>query len=113
MRAGGDSNGRLLAYTSTIPRRESGRRHSRAVYLMSSLFKAPTVNIPPAPAPLPPPTMPDPFSPSAMNAAKVQAAARAGRSSTMLTQAARGGGTGTLAGGAGVPYSGRTLGGGG
>jgi hypothetical protein len=80
---------------------------------MSSLFKAPTVNIPPAPAPLPPPTMPDPFSPSAMNAAKVQAAQRAGRSSTMLTQAARGGGTGTLAGGAGVPYSGRTLGGGG
>ncbi len=82
---------------------------------MGSLFKAPTVNIPPPPTPIPPPPMPDPFSPAAMNAAKTQAALRAGRSSTMLTQAARGGGagTGTLAGGAAVPYAGRTLGGGG
>lgn len=82
---------------------------------MSSLFKAPTINIPPPPTPLPPPTMPDPFSPSAMSAAKVQAAQRAGRTSTMLTQASRGGTSspGTLAGGAAVPYSGRTLGGGG
>jgi hypothetical protein len=77
---------------------------------MSNLFKAPTVNIPAPPAPLPPPPMPDPFSPSAMNAAKNAAAQRAGRSSTILSQA---GNRGTLAGGAvGVPYGGATLGGG-
>lgn len=77
---------------------------------MSGLFKAPTINIPPPPAPIPPPPMPDPFSPSAMNAAKTQAAQRAGRSSTILSQA---GNRGTLAagGGAGVPYGGATLGG--
>lgn len=77
---------------------------------MASLFKAPTVNIPPPPAPTPPPPMPDPFSPSALNAAKQQAAQRAGRSSTILSQA---GNRGTIAQGAvGVPYSGVTLGGG-
>lgn len=77
---------------------------------MSSLFKAPTVNLPAPPAPLPPTPMPDPFSPSAMNAAKMQASQRAGRSSTILSQA---GNRGTLAaGGVGVPYGGATLGGG-
>lgn len=77
---------------------------------MSNLFKAPTVNIPPTPAPVPPPPMPDPFSPSALNDAKAQAAQRAGRSATILSQAGR---RGTIAQGAvGVPYSGVTLGGG-
>ncbi len=72
---------------------------------MSSLFKSP----PPPPAPVPPPTMPDPMSPSALNAAKQQAAQRAGRSATVLSTA---GNRGTLAQGAvGVPYAGRTLGG--
>ena len=81
---------------------------------MSSLFKSPTINIPPPPAPpalLPPPPMPDPFNPSAMEAAKAQAAARAGRSSTILTTAANRG-VQPAAGNAGVPYSGRSLGGG-
>ena len=76
---------------------------------MSGLFKAPTVNIPPPPTPTPPPPMPDPFSPAAQNAAKVAAATRAGRSSTILSQASS---RGTLASGAvGVPYGGATLGG--
>jgi len=75
---------------------------------MSGLFKTPSP--PPPPAPIPPPPMPDPFSPSAMNAAKAQAAQRAGRSSTILSQA---GNRGTLAQGmTGVPYAGATLGGG-
>jgi hypothetical protein len=74
---------------------------------MSSLFKAPTINIPPPPAPLPPPPMPDPFNPAAQEAAKVQAAARAGRTATVLTTAANRGTAGS------VPYSGKTLGGGG
>jgi hypothetical protein len=77
---------------------------------MSSLFKAPTVNIP-APTPVPPPTMPDPYSPAALEAAKAQAAARAGRSSTILTTAANRGAQ-AAAGGASVPYSGTSLGGG-
>jgi hypothetical protein len=55
--------------------------------------------------------MPDPFNPSAMEAAKAQAAARAGRSSTILTTAANRG-VQPAAGNAGVPYSGRSLGGG-
>ncbi len=76
---------------------------------MSSLFKAPTVNIP-TPTPVAPPPMPDPYDPSAMEAAKVQAAQRAGRSSTVLTTAANRG-PATAAGAAGVPYSGSTLGG--
>ena len=79
---------------------------------MSSLFKPPTINIPPPPAPpapLPPPPMPDPFNPAAMEAAKAQAAARAGRSSTILTTAANRG-VQTATGGASVPYSGRSLG---
>jgi hypothetical protein len=74
---------------------------------MSSLFKAPTVNIPP-PTPTPPPPMPDPYNPAAMEAAKVQAAQRAGRSATILTTAAN---RGPAAIGS-VPYSGTTLGGG-
>jgi hypothetical protein len=75
---------------------------------MSGLFKTPTP--PPAPAPIPPPPMPDPFSPTAMNAARMKEATRAGRSSTILSQA---GNRGTLAQGAvGVPYAGATLGGG-
>lgn len=75
---------------------------------MSALFKTPSVPTPPAP--IPPPPMPDPMSPSALNAAKTQAAARAGRSSTVLSQA---GNRGTLAQGAvGVPYAGAVLGGG-
>jgi hypothetical protein len=45
-----------------------------------------------------------------MEAAKAQAAARAGRSATILTTAGRG--TAGLAGGTSVPYGGRTLGGG-
>lgn len=79
---------------------------------MSSLFKAPTINIPPPPAPTAPPPMPDPFSPAAAEAAKASAAARAGRSSTMLTRAATGtSAPRTIAGGGSVPYSGATLGG--
>jgi hypothetical protein len=79
---------------------------------MSNLFKAPTVNMPAAPAPLPPPPMPDPYSPAAQESAKLAAAARAGRSSTMLTRAGTtGGAPGTIAGGASVPYAGQTLGG--
>ena len=76
---------------------------------MSSLFKAPTINIPPPPTPVPPPPMPDPFNPAAMEAAKVQAAARAGRSSTILTTATNRGAQ--AAGGASVPYGGKSLGG--
>jgi hypothetical protein len=75
---------------------------------MTALFKAPT--IPPPPTPLPPPTMPDPYSPAALEAAKAQAAARAGRSSTILTTAANRGGQ-AAASGVGAPYSGRSLGG--
>jgi len=79
---------------------------------MSSLFKAPTINIPPPPTPAPPPPMPDPYNPAAQEAARVQAAARAGRTSTVLTTTAnRGAQVG--AGGASVPYSGKSLGGGG
>lgn len=75
---------------------------------MSSLFKTPTP--PPIPAPVPPPPMPDPFNPQALNASKTLAAQRAGRSSTVMTQA---GSRGTIAqGAAGVPYAGATLGGG-
>jgi hypothetical protein len=77
---------------------------------LSALFKPPTINIPPPPAPLPPPPMPDPFNPAAMEAAKAQAAARAGRSSTILTTAANRGGQ-AAAGAVSVPYSGRSLGG--
>lgn len=73
---------------------------------MSALFKAPTVNIP-APAPIAPPPMPDPYNPANMEAAKMQAAQRAGRSSTVLTTATRGQDASAT-----VPYSGRTLGGG-
>lgn len=78
---------------------------------MSALFKAPTINIPPPPAPLPPPPMPDLFSPAAMEAAKAAAAARAGRSSTILTTAANRG-MQAVSSGTGVPYSGKSLGGG-
>jgi hypothetical protein len=77
---------------------------------MSSLFKTPTVNIPPPPAPLPPPPMPDPYNPAALEAAKAQAAARAGRTSTILTTSANRGAQPGTAVGAGVPYSGNTLG---
>jgi hypothetical protein len=75
---------------------------------LSALFKPPTIPAPPAP--LPPPTMPDPFNPAAMEAAKAQAAARAGRSSTILTTAANRGGQ-AATGGVSIPYSGRSLGG--
>jgi hypothetical protein len=78
---------------------------------LSALFKPPSINIPPPPAPLPPPPMPDPFNPAAMEAAKAQAAARAGRSSTILTTAANRGGQ-AAANGVSAPYSGRSLGGG-
>lgn len=76
---------------------------------MSGLFKTPTP--PPPPAPIPPPPMPDPFNPQALAMAKQQASLRAGRSSTIMTQA---GNRGTIAqgAGAGVPYAGTTLGGG-
>jgi len=74
---------------------------------MSALFKAPTVNIPP-PTPIPPPPAPDPYNPANMEAAKLQAAQRAGRSSTVLTTVARGQANNASA----VPYSGTTLGGG-
>jgi hypothetical protein len=79
---------------------------------MSSLFKAPTVNIPAPtpPTPIAPPPMPDPYDPAAMEAAKVQAAQRAGRSATLLTTAANRGQTTAAAGGS-VPYGGTTLGG--
>jgi hypothetical protein len=78
---------------------------------MSSLFKAPTINVPAPPTAAPPPPLPDPFSPSAMEAAKAQAATRAGRSSTILTTAANRGGA-NATGGIGAPYGGTTLGGG-
>jgi hypothetical protein len=78
---------------------------------MSSLFKAPTINIPPPPTPTAPPPMPDPYSPSAMEAAQMQAATRAGRSSTILTTAANRSAP-NPASGAGAPYGSRTLGGG-
>jgi hypothetical protein len=74
---------------------------------VSALFKAPTVNMPP-PTPASPPPAPDPYNPAAMEAAKVQAAQRAGRSSTVLTTAARG----QANGGSAIPYGGTTLGGG-
>ena len=54
--------------------------------------------------------MPDPFNPATMEAAKALAAARAGRSSTILTTAANRGGQ-AAAGGVSVPYSARSLGG--
>lgn len=75
---------------------------------MSALFKPPSINIPPAP--LPPPPMPDPFNPAAMEAAKAQAASRAGRSSTILSNATNRGAQ-AAASGAAVPYSARSLGG--
>jgi len=78
---------------------------------MSALFKPPSINVSP-PTPLPPPPMPDPFNPAAMEAAKVQAAARAGRTSTILTTAANRGAQ-AAAGGTSLPYSGKSLGGGG
>ncbi len=77
---------------------------------MTALFKPPSINIPPPPTPQAPPPMPDPFDPAAMEAAKAQAAARAGRSSTILTTAANRGGQ-IAGGGATAPYSGRSLGG--
>jgi hypothetical protein len=77
---------------------------------MSSLFKAPTVNIPPPPVPAPPPPMPDPYNPAAMEAAKAQAAARTGRSSTILTTASNRG-VQSASAPANVPYSGSSLGG--
>jgi hypothetical protein len=75
---------------------------------MTALFKAPT--IPPPPAPLPPPPMPDPYNPAALEAAKAQAALRAGRSSTILSTAASRGGQ-AAASGVSAPYTGRSLGG--
>jgi len=76
---------------------------------MTALFSKPPTP-PPPPAAIPPPPMPDPFNPAAMAAAKMATATRAGRSSTVLSQA---GNRGTLASGSvGVPYSGATLGGG-
>jgi len=76
---------------------------------VSALFKSPMVNVPappPPPTPTPPPPMPDPYNPAALEAAKMQAAQRAGRSSTVLTTANRG-----TASPSSVPYSGTTLGG--
>jgi hypothetical protein len=56
--------------------------------------------------------MPDPYNPAAQEAARMQAALRAGRSSTILTTAAnRSPQVGVS--GVGVPYSGKSLGGGG
>ena len=75
---------------------------------MTALFKPPT--IPPAPTPLAPPPMPDPYNPATLEAAKAQAAQRAGRSSTILTTAANRGGQ-TAASGVSVPYGGTLLGG--
>jgi hypothetical protein len=74
---------------------------------MSALFRP--VSLPPPPTPLPPPPMPDPYNPAALEAAKAQAAMRAGRSSTILTTAANRGGQ--AATGATAPYSARSLGG--
>lgn len=72
---------------------------------MSALFKTPA-----PPTPLPPPPMPDPYNPAALEAAKAQAALRAGRSSTILTTAANRGAA-SVAGGVSAPYGGRSLGG--
>jgi hypothetical protein len=76
---------------------------------MTALFKAPSIPAPPTPQP--PPPMPDPYDPAALEAAKAQAALRAGRSSTILTTAANRG-TAAAASGLSAPYSGRSLGGG-
>jgi hypothetical protein len=54
--------------------------------------------------------MPDPFNPAALEAAKAQAATRAGRSSTVLTTVANRGGR-AAATGVSAPYSGTSLGG--
>jgi hypothetical protein len=75
---------------------------------MSALFKAPT--LPPPPTPQAPPPMPDPYNPATLEAAKAQAAARAGRSSTILTTSANRNGS-PAASGVSAPYSGRSLGG--
>lgn len=81
---------------------------------MSGLFGGgTTVNMPAPAAPIPPPTMPDPSNPAVLDAARVAAAARAGRSATILTQT---GNRGTIAAGGSpgvgsAPYSGSTLGG--
>jgi hypothetical protein len=72
---------------------------------MSALFKAPT-----PPTPQAPPPMPDPYNPATLEAAKAQAAVRAGRESTILTTAATRGAP-PAASGVSAPYSGRTLGG--
>jgi hypothetical protein len=53
--------------------------------------------------------MPDPYNPAALEAAKAQAALRAGRSSTILTTAADRGGQ-PAASDVSAPYSGRSLG---
>lgn len=75
---------------------------------MTNLFKGPTP--PPVPAPTTPPPIPDPNNPATLAQAKQQAAQRAGRTASILTQA---GNRGTLASGqVGVPYAGTTLGGG-
>jgi hypothetical protein len=58
---------------------------------MSSLFKAPQVNIP---APIPPPLMPNPNDPVTLAAEKAKLTAMNGRSSTILTRP----GSSTLAG---------------
>ena len=76
---------------------------------MSNLFKPPAA--PPPPTPIAPPPMPDPFGPQAQAAARLaaeQAAARAGRSSSVLTTANQAPATG----GTSTPYAGTTLGGG-
>lgn len=85
---------------------------------MGSLFSspAPTVVNMPAPTPTAPPPMPDPTNPAALNAARIAAAARAGRSATILTNASRRSNTLAAGGNPGVsmaPYSGKALGGGG
>lgn len=72
-----------------------------------------TVNMPAPAAPIPPPQLPDPSNPAALDAARTAAAARAGRSSTILTNASN---RGTIAAGGSpgvgtAPYSGKTLGG--
>jgi hypothetical protein len=55
--------------------------------------------------------MPDPYNPAALEAAKAQAALRAGRSSTILSTAASRSGQ-AAPGGVSAPYTGRSLGGG-
>lgn len=75
---------------------------------MTNMFKSAPPPAPAPPTPIAPPPMPDPSNPAALEAAKVAARARAGRSATILTTSQN---RPTLAAGGTAPYAGTTLGG--